>query len=235
MEKHTLLLLHGGPGFDSSYFFPYLSPLKEHLEIVTYTLGSNAKGYTLDSLLDEYEYELSKLNGKSFSILAHSFSSFLALSKPSIKRMGDINKIFLSNWIYDQKWIDEFNENEGDVDGELPESLKELCLHYVKKYFKDTDRGKEVLNGIQYNDRLQEEIGPHFFSIELRKEIECLSERIVSISSDYDRITSKDYIKKICDEKALRNYLFTNSGHFPFVEETSKFNSLILKEMEILI
>lgn len=233
MEKETLILLHGGPGLDPSYFFPSLDPLKDSFNIVTYTIGSTASEPTLTNLQTEYSSMLQSLENENFSIIAHSFGSFLALSEATIERYDNINKIFLVNWIYDSEWIEEFYERNPEEKDNNFTTLKESFIHYSKYYFKDLSLASSVFDKIKYSDRIFKQISLEFGKISLFELANKLSQKIVSISSEYDGITSKQYHNKINKMLNLNNYHFKNSGHFPFIEQPKLFLEIISEETKV--
>ena len=67
-SKKKLVLIHGGPGMDSSYFFPFLTPLGEHFEVITYdqTRGSNIK---MTDLMTQLENIISSLSDSEVYLL----------------------------------------------------------------------------------------------------------------------------------------------------------------------
>ena len=230
MKKETLILLHGGPGLDPSYFFPSIDPLKEKFKICAYTIGSTIPEPSLSNLQIEFSTLLQGLKDERFSIIAHSFGSFLALSEATLKKYDNINKIFLVNWIYNDEWIEDFYKNNPEERNNNFESLKESFKHYSKYYFRDLSLAEPVFDKIKYSDRIFNQIASEFSEISLFKYANMLSSKIVSISSEYDGITSKQYHNKINNMLNLKSYHFNNSGHFPFIEQPDFFLKIINEE-----
>ena len=102
----NLLLVHGGPGMDDSYFFPFLEPLRKHFAIHSYAQGTDVELGTspIDDLVNELQDHISSMDGSRKFILAHSFGAALALER--IRRFGDsdLDGLILVSWICDLEW-----------------------------------------------------------------------------------------------------------------------------------
>ncbi len=224
MKKPILFIIHGGPGIDDSYFYPYLNDLRKNIDIVSYCIGNNVTDYNLKNLQQELEEKLLFYAQNELHILAHSFGSVLALNLNK-NILDQVKTIFLVNWIYDNEWINSFYQNNPEERGKIYSSLKEsfLCLNSL--YFLNTEIGEQIFNKINYNEPLFEKISPVFDSVNLISKVKEYREKIVSISSKYDRITTHEYLNKIALNYNLKSIFFENSGHFPFIEESEEFNN----------
>ncbi len=85
--KPTLIVLHGGPGFDHSYFRPVLDPLGEVAQVIF--LDERGQGrsarhpneyYQLGIMADDVAAFCSELGIEQPVVLGNSFGGFLALS-----------------------------------------------------------------------------------------------------------------------------------------------------------
>jgi pimeloyl-ACP methyl ester carboxylesterase len=233
MQKNlTLLLIHGGPGLDDSYFFPYLDTLKKDVNILSYQLGTRYKKKDfceISDLVDELNEVITTIKGDIF-ILGHSFGACLALSL-SNESLDRVKRIILSNWIYDSSWIQLFYDNFPETK-KMPKcnNLAEESFQYLPYYFVDLQRGKTVLERISYNDKLQSDLGGYLSVLDLDSKVNDLKETIVSISSDQDKITPHEYIQKITNKFNIKNHNILGAGHFPFVDKTSEY-CLVLQEL----
>jgi pimeloyl-ACP methyl ester carboxylesterase len=84
-EKPTLLLLHGGPGFDHSGFKPAFSPLADIAQLVTYDHRSHGRSdprpsaeWTLDTWADDVVRLCDALGIVRPIVLGQSFGGFVA-------------------------------------------------------------------------------------------------------------------------------------------------------------
>jgi pimeloyl-ACP methyl ester carboxylesterase len=233
MQKNlTLLLIHGGPGLDDSYFFPYLNSLKKNVNLLSYQLGTRCSKkdfYEFSDLVDELNEVIARIKGEVF-ILGHSFGACLALSV-SNENLGRVKKIILSNWVYDGSWIQLFYDNFPETK-KMPKcnNLAEESFQYLPYYFVDLQKGKKVLERISYNDKLQSDFGDYLSMLDLDSKVSDLKEKVVSISSDQDKVTPHEYIKKITNKFNIKNHNILGAGHYPFVDKTNEY-CLVLQEL----
>jgi proline iminopeptidase len=86
-QKPTLVVLHGGPGFDHTYFKPFLSPLADIFQIVYVDLrGQGRSGRppietcTLEQMADDVADLCASLDIQRPIILGHSAGGFVTLT-----------------------------------------------------------------------------------------------------------------------------------------------------------
>lgn len=233
MKTQKLLLVHGGPGLDDSYFYPYLNKLKFSFDMHSYTIGEMSHECSFEALIQELEHKIDDLDNSDLYLLGHSFGAALILSQNK-KTIGKVKHIFLSNWIYDSAWIDEYFKNFPEERNKKLMTLKEGFISRIDQYFVDSCIGKHVLDKIQYRDTLFSKISPIFSNLDLKPKVKTFSKKITSISSDGDKITSQKYIDEICRTLEIPNNYIKNAGHFPFVEQSENFCEIILKTSRAL-
>src|SRR5687767_4673047 len=102
-KGEPVVVLHGGPGLNHSYFRPHLRPLEENFKVVYYDQRASGKSripspdsisiklFTEDLEALRKELKLNKIN-----LLAHSWGAVLAVHY-ALAYPGSINKIILSN------------------------------------------------------------------------------------------------------------------------------------------
>ena len=207
---------------DDSYFPPYLDNVKNNFEIRSYVLGSTTDEYGLSSLVRELEDQLDKISHKDHSILAHSFASIL-IAKISKEYIDRADKIILCNWIADNKWIETFFKNHEGVDLSQYSDLKSQTVALSDSYFVNQKLGKKVLDKIVYHDNLFNSVQHIYENLNIVDEFSERKDKLVSISSSNDLITTKDYIERNCKKIGIRNFNIENAGHFPFVDSPKVF------------
>ena len=109
-----LLVIHGGPGLNHSYFKPHLNPLENTFKVVYYDQRACGKSsipasdsISLKFLVDDIEEIRKVLKTEKINILAHSWGVVLAI-RYALQYPGRINKLILSDPVmlsreYDQE------------------------------------------------------------------------------------------------------------------------------------
>lgn len=186
-DSKNILLVHGGPGMDDSYFYPYLADLKRKHNVISYTQGERLlqkSRITIGDLLEEYNSILTEIPGE-VTVIGHSFGACIAVNY-WCELEHKIEKLVLCNWPYDNKWINEFYTK-------YPETIEFSCFDYrtqnlklLSYYFMDQIKGKEVLEKITYDQNIFESIGDYLSNLNLDDFIKRARHKIVSISSRDD-------------------------------------------------
>ena len=202
---------------DDSYFYPYLDNVKNNFEIRSYVLGSTTDEYSLSSLVRELEDQLDEISHKDYTILAHSFASVL-IAKISKEYIDRAEKVVLCNWVADNKWIEKFYENHKGIDLSRYSDLKSQTIALIDSYFVNKELGKDVLEKIVYNDELFNSVQHIYGDLDLIDDFREKKDKLVSISSSDDFITTQAYIEGNCKMIGIRNFNVENAGHFPFVD-----------------
>ncbi len=83
----ALLIVHGGPGFDHTYFRPWLDPLAEDHHLVYVDLREHGRSrrqpggeFRTGMVVADLEGLRASLGLEAFALLGHSFGGFMALS-----------------------------------------------------------------------------------------------------------------------------------------------------------
>lgn len=219
MKQHstTILLVHGGPGFDDSYFYPYFNNLKDSFDIKSYSLGSQVDDYSVESLREELSTNILSIKTDKIIIYAHSFASIL-IAGLSQEAWDKVSLVVLSNWIADSNWIDTFNNSYPEASNINFGDLKSFTISHLSYYFENIEEGQRVLDEITYTDEVFLKNQAIYENLDITKHLIRHKQKIISISSEKDKITPKNYIKKICLDIDIKNYNISKAGHFPFVE-----------------
>lgn len=215
----TLVLLHGGPGFDDSYFFPFFDKLREQFVIHSYKLGSRTDDVSFEGLVNELESYLENIKADELYIYAHSFASTL-IANIDFSAWKKIKLAVLSNWVIDSKWIDIFIQSFPEAQKIEWKNLRQATLEYAPYYFENLELGKSVLQKINYDDELYLACNGIYAGLDLR-------DKLVSLSSSQDKITTQKYIELACQDIGIKNYNLVGVGHFPFIDDWKEFSRLI--------
>ena len=239
MEKINLILIHGGPGLDDSYFYPYLDQLKDEYDVSSYTVGSTIQSsYSFEKLCQELDHFISSIAGPII-LLGHSFGANICMNMSEYS-WARIDRLILCNWVHDNAWIELYFSNCPQA-LDVPESynLKESLLELKGFYFKDEDKGRDVIEGINFNYDLSDAISSYVLSCDESSILELHSDKIISISCSNDSIISEKYILRACNTFGITNYSFNGLSHFPFVDDCNvfckKINHIIKENYEYLI
>lgn len=102
-KKPTLLLLHGGPGFDHSGFKPYFSRFADHAQVIYLDqrgMGRSDRGdmsqWTLDQWASDVKSFCEALEIEKPIVLGHSFGGFVA-TKYAATFPGHPSKLIISS------------------------------------------------------------------------------------------------------------------------------------------
>lgn len=102
-----LVVLHGGPGSDHSYFLPYLAPLARRHQLIFVDergCGQSSRlrdpaGYTLENMADDVEAVRRTLGLGKISVLGHSFGGILAQAY-ALKYQRNLSHLILASTSY---------------------------------------------------------------------------------------------------------------------------------------
>ncbi len=103
VEKPTLVLLHGGPGCDHTYFKPWLTPLSEQVQLLLVDHRGNGRSgrvdqrtYTIEQMADDLEALRHHLGLGQITVLGHSFGGMVA-QVYALRYPASLYKLILSN------------------------------------------------------------------------------------------------------------------------------------------
>jgi proline iminopeptidase len=109
-----LLILHGGPGASHDYFLPYLLPLARTNRVVFIDeRGSgksekleDAKGYTVENMVEDVEAVRQHLNLGKMNLLGHSYGGVLAEAY-ALKYQANLAHLILGSTFHSTKALNE--------------------------------------------------------------------------------------------------------------------------------
>lgn len=237
-----LLVLHGGPGMDCSYFLPFLEPLKSKVNLLFYTQGSSG-ALTMAGLLNELHSILQHFKNDQIVILAHSFGAALIFEYIRIYGDSFIAALILISWIYDIQWLgrylDRFSSESSEETYTSDDDYKIQTMRIANHYFDSpfVDAGREALGKIKYNATLSNAIWKDFLSgFDGRQVVRNFSKPALSLSGTEDLITDIGYIHEGAKLNLFMEMIdIDNAGHFPFFEKPTVVNQAVLKFLDCLL
>lgn len=103
-KGEPVLIIHGGPGLDHTYFLPQMKGLAKDHELIFYDQRASGKSasnldssqISIDIFVEDIEAIRKQTKQEKLNILGHSFGGILAM-KYAIKHPEKVNKLILSN------------------------------------------------------------------------------------------------------------------------------------------
>jgi proline iminopeptidase len=252
-----VIVIHGGPGLNHSYFIPHLQALEKNLKVVYYdqracgrSLTPSADSISMRFLVEDIEAIRKELNVEKVNILAHSWGAVLAAHYASqypdrIKRFIFSNPAMLSRE-FDQEAAVLVKQKTTKVDSVDRANIFGSGTLDNKKY----DELIRISFRISAYDRaniskMNLNLPPNFlesnrtlfnalmkdpsFNSDMYNVLPSFNFPVLIIHGQSDVVPQRS-IERL--EKGLPNkqlILFKKSGHFPFIEETDTYNDAVLK------
>lgn len=245
-----VLVMHGGPGLDHSYLRPALDALGHVAELIYYDYAGHGRSegrehvaqMSIEGLADEAEALRVALKLSKIVVLAHGFGGFVA--QTFAQRYPDsIRGLILCStspaWDYPEVMIGQaHSQASAEQMGALmacmtrpmPDDteLRKLWRQTLPLYFYrfTPDQGTALSDGIKYNanayNRGLFELAPYFNATPWLGDIRVPT---VVMAGVHDFMTPQvqatDRFKQHLPKASVA--LFENSGHYPFIEETTAF------------
>jgi proline iminopeptidase len=253
-QGEPVIVLHGGPGLNHSYFRPHLTALEKKFSMIYY--DQRACGRSLvppeDSIriklfVDDLEAIRKKFQIQKLKVLAHSWGAVLAIHY-ALAYPDNIQKLILSDPSmlsreYDEAVAKRMRDKTTAEDSTARAQLIAAAPLTAKQYenffllsFRISAFDRKNISRLQLN------LPPNFadankalFTGLMRDNIQGLNlynslgkfkfpVLIIHGEADIIPSTSIDRLKRSLPNAHVM--YFTKSGHFPFIEETRKFNTV---------
>jgi proline iminopeptidase len=252
-----LLVLHGGPGLNHTYFLPFLAKLEEKYRVIYYdqracgrSTTPSADSISMKFLVDDIEAIRKEFNITKLNILAHSWGAVLAthyasLHPYNIRRFIYSNPAMLSR-DYDQEAAALVKRKTTPADsidrakifgsGTLnPQKYDELLRISFKISAYDRANISKLklnlpLNFLEANRALFTGLSKDpSFNSDMYKVLPSFIFPVLIIHGESD-VLPPSSIERLKKGLPVSTYiLFSKSGHFPFVEETQRYNEEVLR------
>ena len=248
LEKPTLLLLHGGPGFDHSLFKPAFSALAERCQVVYLdhrgqgrSEASDPSRWNLNQWADDIHAFCHVLGIEKPIVLGQSFGGFVALNY-ALRHPSGPGKLILSSTtarmrldrayamfdrlggneareVAERFWTDPTEANRVDY--------ARVCLPLYARRGMDADARARV--------RLHPEVGAHFIrhemtTYDLRPGLESIACPVLVIAGELDPITpvadAMDLVAAL-PQGSVRLEVFADAGHGVFRDAPERFVALV--------
>jgi len=249
-------VLHGGLGFDHTYFRPELDPLGARLQLIYIDYRGHGRSgrppintITFEQLTDDAE-ELRKVLGfDKIGIIGHSAGGLVAL-KYAINYPQNLQHLILLNTFpaFDRKYVKD-SLAEIQAKNPSPEVMKAFNARNVTS-LEELKQNLRIMNYLYVSDfnseikkRFDKMIENMIFNLDI-SEINGLLLSKFNVLEDISKITAPtliiggigDAVVPVSQAKRLHEnirdseiYLFEKSGHYPFLEEPELFINIILE------
>ncbi|MFZ6012397.1 MAG: alpha/beta fold hydrolase [Bacteroidota bacterium] len=246
-----VLVLHGGPGLNHSYFRPYLDDLEKDFTVVYFDQRASGQSAipSVDSIsmkffTDDIEAIRKILKADKLNILAHSWGAVLAV-RYGMVYPENVSKMILSNPAmlsreYDHEAAQLIKQKTSKEDSVERAQLTAAGALDVKKYerlfqigFKASAYNNENVTRINLN------LPPNFseanqtlftalmkdpaLGADLYDELKAFNFPVLVIHGEADVIPPKSIVRLKESLPQVQLATFTQSGHFPFVEEKHRY------------
>jgi proline iminopeptidase len=251
-----LLMLHGGPGLNHSYFIPHLRELEKKFTLIYYdqrACGRSsipaADSISINFLVNDIEAIRKRFKIAKLNILAHSWGSLLAVQY-ALAYPDKINKLILSNPSmlsreYDEQAAQLVMKNtsredsiarakimsEGTLDSDKYEEL--FLLSFRPSAYNKENVSKINLNlpenfSTANNSLFTALMKDPALSQDLYESISTLAFPVLVIHGAADVVPFASIERLSRELPQAELVVLKESGHFPFVEERELYNKTVV-------
>jgi proline iminopeptidase len=253
-KGETIIILHGGPGLNHSYFKPHLDELEKKFRVVYYDQRASGQSATpsSDSISTQYFVEdleaiRNFLKLEKVNIVAHSWGAVL-FTNYAIKYPQRINKVMLVSPAMLSREYDQEAAANGKARA-IPQDSIDRAEIMSKGNLQVADYAKILkvsFKASAYDRNAMENLNinlPENFLDASRALFTGLMKDPTASANLYDSLTKfnfpllivhgqADILPASSIERMRKNLplgslmIFEKSGHFPFIEENKKFIAL---------
>jgi proline iminopeptidase len=249
-----MLMMHGGPGLDHTYFLPYFEPLCAQMELIYYDHRSNGRserpqsmtGISHDTWIADADALRAHLGFDRIILFGHSYGGALALDY-ALKYGDHLAGLVLCCTAPTFDYVDVILDNakargtaeqlkaiEAVLSGVVQEDAewRKMWMTYLPLYFKEYDPAVGIAMDRQtiYSAAAQNHANAHCLPFFNTLDHLCkIDTPTLVISGREDWITPPVQAGERI-HAGLPNsesVVFEQSGHFPFIEETDPVMQLI--------
>jgi proline iminopeptidase len=258
-KGEPLLIVHGGPGMNHSYFLPHLEKLAKKFRIVFYDQRASGKSVipSTDSLslkffVDDIEAIRQMLGVEKINILGHSWGVILAvnygISYPDkVKSMILCNPVPLSHE-FDTEMANNQNKKatgkdstdrsiimgSRDFKSANAESYRKiLMLSFRNSFYKPSNYSKlnfdMPADYVAASKALYTGLGKDLGQYNFYESVKSFSFPVLVIQGEVDAIPLAASTRTSHSIPKASLVIFKKSGHFVFIEEPGKFTSIVTR------
>jgi pimeloyl-ACP methyl ester carboxylesterase len=230
----TVVVVHGGPGFNHKYLVPSLAALGPHFRLVFYDQRSRG-AVTPASLTKQLRRILAacgKREGPPF-VLAHSWGTYLALACLTAGNAPEVRGAVLLSPV--PLTLDGFNRATARFERSLPKpaptGIRELFPYYLAKQNRGAKQhpGKTSIPIPQFNAAINQKVMAALqrSSYDFRKTSRPLPKRTHFVFGRQDLLSRASDFEGIRSRLAVTN--IPRAAHFAFAEQPDAFRRVVVK------
>ena len=253
-EGTPLVILHGGPGLNHHYFKPHLSGLEQNFKVIYYDHRSNGQSSTPapDSIsfrffADDLEAIRKEFGIDKLNILAHSWGATVATHYASAYP-DRVNKLIYSNpAVFSREYDKEVSEavkkrlsrEDSTLRVKLLAGTRDIATYdqLMRLSFRTSafDRNNIAKLNLKIPDNVVTANRALFtglmkdpsFQANLYDSLKSLRFPVLIIHGEADILPQAAVERLKNNLPNAEVIIFKQSGHFPFVEETEKYTTII--------
>ncbi len=250
-----LVLLHPGPGLDGSIFFPFLEPLGERHRLIALDLPGNGRSdqgqpsdWTLTSYADTVAAFASALELREYTLLGHSFGSFVALTHLA-RHPGAAARVVASCGAASETWLHTMRDRlagfepaalRGQVQAAFdreskvrtPDDCRRVWADEMPFFVADPrgdalERLTAALERVVFQPAIYTTEGPDE-TFDVRAELARSRTPVLAIGGALDRSIppeASEEIARLAPQGTAA--IIDDAGHFPFAERPEEYLSAL--------
>lgn len=250
----ALVCLHGGFGFDHSYFRPALEPLAQSHQLILLDLPGNGRSDALDagqfsiaSCVDAVEQLRVELGLETWTVLGHSGGGLVAATYAA-QYTGRTTQLMLigsfPSYPFEAPALFAKMRELGDpaineglqmfLDGVATDAdYRTACLKYAPMFFADPRTADvRVFEKIRYRVRPYNETVPTNLPYDAGSLLRDFHQPTLIIHGTHDyRVPLAEARRWLDHIPHARFEAIPNAGHFPFLEENHDFIKIITEHL----
>lgn len=241
-----VIVVHGGPGLEHSYFLPWLQPLAKNRTLVFYDQfdtirdadQSSAK-VSADQLVTQLVDILSFVGaGREVGMFAHSFGTHVALGALARQSRASVREVVLCNpFALDSE---RFAASGERLMNRIPSEVKLLIeqleaegtetagtklMYEALPYYVASPKNVPQMNFRSYSMSVNTTVFESIGSFNMTNAVAHLPLRTLLVYGENDFLLPSDSAE--CREKAFKEIVIPNAGHFPFAEQPKLFTNVL--------
>lgn len=247
-EGEPLLIIHGGPVLDHSYFLPHLEPLAQDYQLIFYDQRACGKSavaidsatMNLDGFVEDIEFIRKSLNLEKINVLGHSWGGLIAM-KYAIAHDDKIDQLILSSpmapstadWMKENSEVAKltvpedqrkFNSISGSgvlrTEDPSPYIKEMLELSFKSQFYKEelTKLNLFVPQDYMLRSGVFGLLGPDLNAFDLWNDLASVQSKTMVVYGEIE-LGGLMHGKKLASTLANGQFeTIAKSGHFPFIE-----------------